>query len=248
MLTIIKYEIIRQKLSKWLMLGLLGVLEVLFLFFLWQDKSEALAFTIAGLTFLALFGFLYVSLESIINYNQDLSKKSGYMLFLTPNSVYEILGAKIINSILTIVATACVFGAAAFADVMLIALRYDDLKAFWDQIQSFLNDFAQLDISAGAIISGLVLAVIFWISTVAIAFLALTLTYTFLHAAPAKVLISFVIFIVLNLLYSWVDNLLLNALPDTYAAQALGTGLLTASVAVVCLWLDGWMLTRKLAL
>ena len=29
---------------------------------------------------------------------------------------------------------------------------------------------------------------------------------------------------------------------------ALGTGLLTASVAVVCLWLDGWMLTRKLAL
>ena len=248
MLTIMKYEIIRQRLSKYLMLGLLGALEVFFLIFLWLDKSEALGYTIIGLTFLAIFSFMYVSLESIINYNQDLSKKSGYMLFMTPNSVYEILGAKIINSILTIVATACVFGAAAFIDVMLIALRYDDLKAFWDQIQSFLKEFVQLDISAGAIISAIVLAVIFWISTIAIAFLAITLTYTFLHAAPAKVLISFVIFIILNLAHSWISNLLLDRIPKTYFARALGTGLLTAVIAVLCLWLDGWMLTRKLAL
>ena len=54
MLTIIKYEIIRQRLSKWLMLGLLGALEVLFLIFLWLDKSEALGYTIAGLSFLAI--------------------------------------------------------------------------------------------------------------------------------------------------------------------------------------------------
>ena len=248
MLTIIKYEIIRQRLSKWLMLGLLGALEVLFLIFLWLDKSEALGYTIAGLSFLAIFSFLYVSLESIINYNQDLSRKSGYMLFMTPNSVYEILGAKIINSILTIIATAVLFGVSAFVDVLLIAVRYDDLKAIWEQIQSLLQEFVQLDISAGAIISALVLAVIFWISTVAIAFLALTLTYTFLHGAPAKVLISFVIFIALNLLHSWVNNHLMDVLPKAYFAQALGTGLLTAAVAVLCLWLDGWMLTRKLAL
>lgn len=248
MLTIMKYEIIRQRLSKYLMLGLLGALEVFFLIFLWLDKSEALGYTIIGLTFLAIFSFMYVSLESIINYNQDLSRKSGYMLFMTPNSVYEILGAKILNSICTIVATAFLFGITAFADIMLIAVRYDDLKAFWDQIQSFLKEFVQLDISAGAIISAIVLAVIFWISTIAIAFLAITLTYTFLHGAPAKVLISFVLFIILNLAHSWVSNLLLDRLPKTYFAQALGTGLLTAVIAVLCLWLDGWMLTRKLAL
>ena len=248
MLTIMKYEIIRQRLSKYLMLGLLGVLEILFLIFLWLDKSEPLGYTIAGLVFLAIFSYMYVSLESIINYNQDLSRKSGYMLFMTPNSVYEILGAKILNSICTIVATAFLFGAAAFLDIMLIAIRYDDLKAFWEQIQSFLHEFVQLDISWEAIASALVLAVIFWISTIAIAFLAITLTYTFLHGAPAKVLISFVLFIILNLAHSWISNLLLDRLPKTYFAQALGTGLLTAVIAVLCLWLDGWMLTRKLAL
>ena len=248
MLTIMKYEIIRQRLSKYLMLGLLGVLEIFFLIFLWLDKSEALGYTIVGLVFLAIFSYIYVSLESIINYNQDLSRKSGYMIFMTPNSVYEILGAKILNSICTIVATSFLFGITAFADIMLIAIRYDDLKAFWEQIQSFLQEFVQLDISAGPIISAIVLAVIFWISTIAIAFLAITLTYTFLHGAPAKVLISFVLFIILNLAHSWVSNLLLDRLPKTYFAQALGTGLLTAAIAGLCLWLDGWMLTRKLAL
>ena len=248
MLTIMKYEIIRQRLSKYLMLGLLGVLEILFLIFLWLDKSEPLGYTIVGLVFLAIFSYMYVSLESIINYNQDLSRKSGYMLFMTPNSVYEILGAKILNSICTIVATAFLFGAAAFLDIILIAIMYDDLKTFWEQIQSFLHEFVQLDISWEAIASALVLAVIFWISTIAIAFLAITLTYTFLHGAPAKVLISFVLFIILNLAHSWISNLLLDRLPKTYFAQALGTGLLTAVIAVLCLWLDGWMLTRKLAL
>ena len=248
MLTIMKYEIIRQRLSKYVMLGLLGVLEVFFLIFLWLDKTEFLGYTIAGLVMLAFFRFIYVSLESIINYNQDLSRKSGYLLFMTPNSVYEILGAKILNSICTIVATAVLFGAAALLDIMLIVLRYDDLKAFWETIQELLYEFVQLDLSASAIISLLVLVVISWISTVAIAFLALTLTYTFLHGAPAKGLISFAIFIILNLAHSWLANVLREHLPKVYAAQALGTGLLTAVIAVLCLWLEGWMLTRKLAL
>ena len=123
MLTIMKYEIIRQRLSKYVMLGLLGVLEVFFLIFLWLDKTEFLGYTIAGLVMLAFFSFIYVSLESIINYNQDLSRKSGYLLFMTPNSVYEILGAKIMNSICTIVATAVLFGAAALLDP-LAGLRF----------------------------------------------------------------------------------------------------------------------------
>ena len=248
MFKIIKYEIIRQRLSKLIMLGLLAVLEVVFLVSLYMEKDKPMGYSVLGLTLLALSSFMYVSLESIINYNQDLSKKSGYMIFMTPHSVYEIIGAKIINSILTIVATAMFYGVVAAIDIFLILMKYDSLKAFLDQIQVIIRQFSELDISTGAIISAIVLAVIFWISTVAIAFLALTLTYTFLHAAPAKILISFVLFIILNFSHSWVNTHLLKALPNTYFAQAMGAGILTAVVAALCIWLDGWMLTRKMAL
>ena len=248
MLTIMKYETIRQRLSKFIMLGLLAVLEVVFLIGLYGQMDKPMGYAIVGLTFLAIFSFMYVSVESILNYNQDLSKKSGYMLFMTPHSVYEILGAKIIHNILTIILTALVFGLVAFLDIMLILLKYDSIQYFLDQIQQILNEFANLNISTASIVSTVVLMVILWISTVAIAFLAITLTYTFLHAVPAKGLISFGIFLALNFAYSWVSNHLLDALPNAYMPRTLGAAALTAVVAALCLWLDGWMLTRKLAL
>ena len=130
MLTIMKYETIRQRLSKFIMLGLLAVLEVVFLISLYGQMDKPMGYAIVGLTFLAIFSFMYVSVESILNYNQDLSKKSGYMLFMTPHSVYEILGAKIIHNILTIILTALVFGLVAFLDIMLILLKAFDIGFF----------------------------------------------------------------------------------------------------------------------
>ncbi len=248
MLTIMKYEIIRQKFSKWIMFGLLAVLEAVFLITLALEKSDAMGYAILGLATLAMFSFLYVSLESIINYNQDLSRKSGYMVFMTPYSVFEILGAKILNSIVMIVMTAVVFGVTAFLDITLLLIKNHSLESLMIYINDIIKQFTDLDVTPASIISVLVLAVIFWISTVAIAFLALTLTYTFLQTAPAKVFISFLIFIGLNVLHSMANNEIMKVLPKDYFSRAIGTGIFTAAIAALCVWLNGWMLTRKMAL
>lgn len=54
-----------------------------------------------GMMFLilcAFFGVFYIGLEGIMTLYRDLNSKQSYMLFLTPKSSYEILGAKILEN------------------------------------------------------------------------------------------------------------------------------------------------------
>ena len=54
--------------------------------------------------------FVIVGLEEIITYYHDLRDKSGYMLFMTPYNVYEIMGSKILTGFFSIAAAAIIFG------------------------------------------------------------------------------------------------------------------------------------------
>ena len=81
MLKLIKYELIKQRTSKVIIGAILALLEV---------------------AFLASVTFVIVGLEEIITYYHDLRDKSGYMLFMTPYNVYEIMGSKILTGFFSI--------------------------------------------------------------------------------------------------------------------------------------------------
>ena len=96
MLKLIKYELIKQKTSKVIIGAILALLEVAFLAGMLLGKEEITAIAAGMLTFLASVTFVIVGLE-IITYYHDLRDKSGYMLFMTPYNVYEIMGSKILT-------------------------------------------------------------------------------------------------------------------------------------------------------
>ena len=53
-----------------------------------------------GIIFLVMctiFGVIYIGIESVNVLHRDLNTKQSYMLFLTPKSSYQILGAKILE-------------------------------------------------------------------------------------------------------------------------------------------------------
>ena len=91
MLKLIKYELIKQRTSKVIIGAILALLEVAFLAGMLLGKEEIMAIAAGMLTFLASVTFVIVGLEEIITYYHDLRDKSGYMLFMTPYNVYEIM-------------------------------------------------------------------------------------------------------------------------------------------------------------
>ena len=97
MLKLIKYELIKQKTSKVIIGAILALLAVAFLAGMLLGKEEITAIAAGMLTFLASVTFVIVGLEEIITYYHDLRDKSGYMLFMTPYNVYEIMGSKILT-------------------------------------------------------------------------------------------------------------------------------------------------------
>ena len=54
------------------------------------------------LTMLAMGGIMVIGLASVVTLHRDVSTKQSYMLFMTPNSSYSILGAKMLENGLSI--------------------------------------------------------------------------------------------------------------------------------------------------
>lgn len=103
MVNLIKYEFLR----KWRTLLIFSAIvvfinaNVLYRVFGKLQSTEfemmALGSFFAGL--LGVFFILYI-VDVTYMYSRDLNSKSGYMIFLTPNSGYKILGAKVITGLI----------------------------------------------------------------------------------------------------------------------------------------------------
>ena len=114
--TLLKYEFRR---SRTIFLGIIGVTLLVELVYLvgFFTKVQAL-FTvglIGGILCLAL-GAVAILLYGVIMFNDDISKKPGYLLFSTPRSAAQIVGAKLLMTLFALVGITILFS-------LLIALQ-----------------------------------------------------------------------------------------------------------------------------
>lgn len=255
MLKLIKYELIKQRTSKLVIGAILVLLEVVFLVGLFVGKETWMAGASGLLIFLAAITFIIVGLEGIITYYHDLRDKSGYMLFMTPYNVYTILGSKILTGFLSIIAAVIVFGGVGFADVTLFFAKYGDLKILFQQILEFFRASwevyinGEVTIDATLVISLIVQGVFSWVGMMTSAFLAITLCITIFSGMRVKGLISFVIYCVLNVLFSVVMIQIANWI-DFSTATTLMAYMVVLDVvfAGACYAATGYILNKELAL
>lgn len=93
MISLIKYEFIRKyKLVSMILITILA----LNLLLLTKGAGGSMLFLVVSLS--ALFVFYLVDIIKM--YSDDLNKKTGYMLFMTPNSGYKIIWAKLLAAII----------------------------------------------------------------------------------------------------------------------------------------------------
>ena len=98
MLNLMKYELRKTTFSKLALLAFTAVAEVAFLLGVFLKKDNLLAMGIICLFLCAIIGVIYIGLESVNVLYRDLNTRQSYMLFLTPKSSYQILGAKILEN------------------------------------------------------------------------------------------------------------------------------------------------------
>ena len=128
MLKLMKYELRKTAFSKLVLLVITAVAELAFLLGVFLKKDNLLAIGIVFLFMCAVFGVIYIGIESVNVLYRDLNTKQSYMLFLTPKSSYEILGAKILENGISIVMAGVFFALLAVLDVTVATLYIGGLK------------------------------------------------------------------------------------------------------------------------
>ncbi len=249
MLNLIKYELIKQRRSKFLAAGFFIILEICFFIGAIFEIDSLLAFSMILLAMLSTVFIFWLGIEAIFTLAGDMKNKSGYMLFMTPHSVYKILAGKVFASIITIIAAVVCIGLIAFADLTFLLVRFNAFQELSDLTSALFSASFSIDLNwqlFGITLTGIVFS---WISMVAAGFLAVTISNTLLAGKGGGTLISFILFIAISAVQSFILNGALQAL-DIRGEILLITVvmIISAVTTILCFLLSGECMKRYLAL
>lgn len=212
MLKLMKYELRKTWFTKVILLAITAVAEIAFLYGLYAEKENTMAVSILALTFLAFGGALVMGLESIITLHRDMNTRQGYMLFMTPNSCYKILGAKVLECGASILLAGAFFFALGALDITLLFGKMGQLNQLWQTIQSFLTSFTfngrALEINMQSLSAFTFALLTSWISIITTAYLADVISSALLNGKKHNGIISFLLFLAL----SWVTSKITSAI------------------------------------
>jgi hypothetical protein len=206
MLKLMKYEFRKQAFSKVILLVLAGILELVFFAGIIFDNSDILGLGIGLLVAYGIGALFFLSYEAIFTFYNDLKQKSSYMLFLTPHTSYAIVGAKVVSAGIQILLAGVALFLLAALDGSVLVAKFNMLAEVKELVQAFLQQVYNVDLSLSSIIAVTALIITGWVSTLTVAFFAITLSTTFLANSKLNGFVSFIIFIVINSAYSFIIN------------------------------------------
>lgn len=222
-----------------------------------------------GMTFLtlAIVGvYLYLCVEAILLLNKDLKSTKGYMLFMTPNSRYKLLGAKMIMSLISVL----VFMSLS---VFLIWLDISSVGEFSDDIFNELSYRYSRLFGDIPIWKFIVYYMGSWLLLLSIGGFAVILSkYIKIANTAARTLVSFIIFFVMNYVLQYIiskivaavtgdmsgtfdsNTLIFGGDTDVFittasmASALVGTAIVSVLIAAILFVLNGWLLDRKVTM
>lgn len=227
------------------MLIVAAAAEILFLIGLFAKWDNGFMWGIFLLIACAWLGIFYIGIESILVLSKDLNTKQSYMLFMVPRSSYQVLGAKVLGSLISIAAAGLFFILIAVLDASLAAIYVDGLKAFMDNVNMFLKTIFENMPSMQDILNLLIIVLLQWFLTVIIGYLAVILSCTVLTGKRFSGLISFLLFFVLFCAVGMV----VNHLPD-FSGMSLDYllhGAVIFTFSAVFYLISCWIMERKLS-
>lgn len=206
---LIKYEFRKQLTSKLIVGVIIAVLEVIFVLSLFLERESWLGTTTGLLMLVAFISLLYFSFESIVTYSNDLRTKQSYMLFLTPCNMFEIVGAKLLTTMIQIFVCGCAFAAIAIGDVFLVCAKYGSVRDLLEWVKVFFRQLTGVEIRLSEVIYVILMVLVTWLVFIALAMFAITLSTTLLSTWKLKGVASVVIYFALDWVVVKLANLVL---------------------------------------
>lgn len=202
MLKLMKYEFRKTQATKLMLLAITAIAEIAYLIGLYTEHETTMAIGMIALVFLAFLGIFLVGVESIATLHRDMNTRQSYMLFMTPNSSYKILGAKVLECGLSILLAGAFFFALGVLDISLLFGKVASLQQMWNAIQDFLSNITinghALEINIRVMASLAFLLLSSWILTINMAYLAVVISAALLNGKRFNGFISFVLFLLLD--------------------------------------------------
>lgn len=246
MLKLMKYEFRKTMFSKAVLLIITALAELAYLVGVFAKLEDTMGWGIVGLSMCAMIGIFYIGIESLIVFHKDLNTKQSYMLFLTPNSSYRILGAKIVENGIAIFAAGAFFAALAALDATIGILYIGGLKEFLDIMGEVVKSIQiNIDIQPDHILMTFLAGLASWMMMIVTGYLAIVLSATVLAGKKFSGFVSFLIY----LLISWISGRLMNLVPAMHDFH-IQFGLIIAVAFVIILVMyavTGWIMEKKLS-
>ena len=212
---VLKYEIKKSRFMMLIVGIIIGGLELAYLIGFFgvttaqnekiQDIFSSIwVFSIVLLVIAACCSMLVGVLYSVLLYNNDIRKKSGYMLFLTPTPTWQWILAKILMGVLATAALVIVFAILGIADILLFIPELDD-TSFIGQLLIPLRDMIFDNVgSVSLFLLNLILQIVVMITTI---YLAIAMSKTLLGNKKIGTFVAFVFWIALEILQSAISSL-----------------------------------------
>lgn len=252
---LIKYEFIKNRTPLLVSAGVFMASELLFLFGLLFEKEVPCAIGMVLLVLCSCFIFLIPLIVGITTYTKELSNKVGFLVYMTPNSSYKILGSKFIFTTVMFIAFGALVGVVGISDLLIVKSKFDVPEDFLDIIADILSVFGINLWDSLVNIFGVLLDVLSaLIMYVSLAYVSYTLSATFMQNNKARSFVAGLIFIA-----GFVGVIkLLSVLPTVDYAEGINAGsILIASlpvigasigVVLVCYAATAYMLDKKINL
>ena len=239
MLRLLKYELRKTLFPKLVLCALLAIAEGIFLYGYWSGKKDTATLGIGLFIFGLLCGFLFIGILSLVTLHRDMNTRQGYMLFMTPNSTYKILGAKVAECGLTLL----VVGAIGLAIGGLnFSLLEQEIRFLATILESFSPNLVPSLPNIAVLLFYILCNILCSVTT---AYLADVISSALLNGKKGNLIITFVLFVALN----YVIQKIMQLVPSTIAATSvlLAQGGIALVLAVVMYIVTARLMDRYLS-
>lgn len=242
MLKLTKYELRKNLLSIGIVAGIICVLQALFMFFCLTENINYTSLFGGLLIIAASVSYFIVFIFGVVTYYRELSSKSSYLIFMTPNSSLSIITSKLLYTLIIGIGISAIF--IGFGDLA------DALKNFSEMLKIMGIDVVNIIIN---IVAGIISFLIAFFFLISLAYFAITLSSTALQNKKIKGFISVVLFCVLAYATIKISSLLpeLYKNPDSLS-QALMSSLpatiFQLLMVVACTFGSAVLLDKKVSL
>lgn len=247
MIKIMKYEFRKQLFTKFVMLGVMGIVELYFLYGIFKKDETKIGISIMLLVLATIAILTFVAFESINTFSRDLKTKQSYMLFLVPKSTYSVIGAKILVAFIQMVLIGAAFILLAVLDFSIMMTRLGEFKNFVEVIKYVFTELMHIDIKTEVFILTFILGVLQWFSFITTAMLAITLSSTFLSNSKLKGLISIVLYIMISYISTKLLGIILPDFIEMNVKYLAFASMYTLFVVFLAYLGTSWMLDKKVS-